>query len=267
MAGETNPIRPLIIPERQVDLVIVYEASSDSLMYNWVNGTNLVNSAQSAAQGNIPFPKVPDVNTLITMNMTRQPTFFGCNDTAPTPLVLYLPNSPWSGYINYTYTKSSFTDNEFDLTVDNAFQLATYGNGTIDAAWPACLACATIRGSLARLGLALPQQCQDCFVKHCWNGMMSTAQVTADDTDPVLRLNSSLSYQEWNQTYWSSQTSTGGASGGGTSGGSGGGSGTSTTGATPSASGNPNGASSTAEISRAAFAVTVASLIALIALL
>ncbi|KAI8289773.1 hypothetical protein K4K60_008023 [Colletotrichum sp. SAR11_57] len=237
MAGETNPIRPLIIPERQVDLVIVYEASSDSLMYNWVNGTNLVNSAQSAAQGNIPFPKVPDVNTLITMNMTRQPTFFGCNDTAPTPLVLYLPNSPWSGYINYTYTKSSFTDNEFDLTVDNAFQLATYGNGTIDAAWPACLACATIRGSLARLGLALPQQCQDCFAKHCWNGMMSTAQVTADDTDPVLRLNSSLSYQEWNQTYWSSQTS------------------------------NPNGASSTAEISRAAFAVTVASLIALIALL
>ncbi|KAI8317230.1 Lysophospholipase 3 [Colletotrichum sp. SAR11_240] len=237
MAGETNPIRPLIIPERQVDLVIVYEASSDSLMYNWVNGTNLVNSAQSAALGNIPFPKVPDVNTLITMNMTRQPTFFGCNDTAPTPLVLYLPNSPWSGYINYTYTKSSFTDNEFDLTVDNAFQLATYGNGTIDAAWPACLACATIRGSLARLGLALPQQCQDCFAKHCWNGMMSTAQVTADDTDPVLRLNSSLSYQEWNQTYWSSQTS------------------------------NPNGASSTAEISRAAFAVTVASLIALIALL
>ncbi|KAJ0340844.1 hypothetical protein COL922a_002969 [Colletotrichum nupharicola] len=267
MAGETNPIRPLIIPERQVDLVIVFEASSDSLMYNWVNGTNLVNSAQSAAQGNIPFPKVPDVNTLITMNMTRQPTFFGCNDTAPTPLVLYLPNSPWSGYINYTYTKSSFTDNEFDLTVDNAFQLATYGNGTIDAAWPACLACATIRGSLARLGLALPQQCQDCFAKHCWNGMMSTAQVTADDTDPVLRLNSSLSYQEWNQTYWSSQTSTGGGSGGGASGGSGGGSGTGTTGATPSASGNPNGASSTAEISRAAFAVTVASLIALIALL
>ncbi|KAF6835186.1 lysophosphoplipase A [Colletotrichum plurivorum] len=256
LAGETNPIRPLIVPARQVDFVIVYEASLDSQPYNWVNGTNLINSAQSAAQGNIPFPRIPDVATLVTQNLTRQPTFFGCNDTAPTPLVLYLPNSPWSGYINFTFYKSSFTNNEFDLTVDNAFQLATYGNGTVDAAWPACLACATIRGSLARLGLPLPQQCQDCFRRHCWNGATATRQVTPDDLNPRLRLNASLSYLEWNTTYWSSQTSTGGASGGDGS-------------APPSPSDDPdpNGASGAAEVGKAAIAVTVASIIALIALL
>ncbi|KAF6844496.1 lysophosphoplipase A [Colletotrichum musicola] len=256
LAGETNPIRPLIVPARQVDFVIVYEASLDSQPYNWVNGTNLINSAQSAAQGNIPFPRIPDVATLVTQNLTRQPTFFGCNDTALTPLVLYLPNSPWSGYINFTFYKSSFTNNEFDLTVDNAFQLATYGNGTVDAAWPACLACATIRGSLARLGLPLPQQCQDCFRRHCWNGATATRQVTPDDLNPRLRLNASLSYLEWNTTYWSSQTSTGGASGGDGS-------------APPSPSDDPdpNGASGAAEVGKAAIAVTVASIIALIALM
>lgn len=41
LAGETNPIRPLIIPDRGVDFIIVYEASSDA-KYHWVNGTNLV---------------------------------------------------------------------------------------------------------------------------------------------------------------------------------------------------------------------------------
>jgi lysophospholipase len=41
MTGETNPIRPLIIPDRHVDFIIVYEASSDA-KYGWVNGTNLI---------------------------------------------------------------------------------------------------------------------------------------------------------------------------------------------------------------------------------
>ncbi|KAL0944476.1 lysophosphoplipase A [Colletotrichum truncatum] len=250
LSGETNPIRPLIIPERQVDLVIVYEASSDAAN-NWVNGTNLINSAQSAAQGNIPFPRIPDVATLVTQNMTKQPTFFGCKDAAPTPLVLYLPNSPWSGYINFTYTKSSFTDNEFDLTADNAFQLATYGNGTVDAAWPACLACATIRGSLLRLGLQLPQQCQQCFEKHCWNGVTATRAVTPDDFNPSLRLNSSFSYREWDETYWKSATNRGGGSGG----------------ATPPGDPNPNGASRTLEMGMVGFTFAVASITALISLL
>ncbi|KXH45937.1 lysophosphoplipase A [Colletotrichum simmondsii] len=273
LGGETNPIRPLIIPERQVDLVIVYEASSDA-QYNWVNGTNLVNTAQSAAQGNIPFPRIPDVATLVTQNLTKQPTFFGCDaaTSPPTPLVLYLPNSPWSGYSNFSFFKSSFTDNEFDLTVDNAFNLATYGNGTMDAAWPACLACATIRGSLIRAGVDLPEQCQECFRRHCWNGQVANRTITADDLDPKLRLNSSLSFAEWNQTYWSSQTSTGGASGGGSGGGGGtgtGGNGGGGASSTPSASAtaSPSGASSSAELARVAAAVTVASLVALIALL
>ncbi|OLN87827.1 Lysophospholipase 1 [Colletotrichum chlorophyti] len=266
LGGETNPIRPLIIPERQLDFVIVYEASSDA-QHNWVNGTNLINTAQSAAQGNIPFPRIPDVATLVVQNLTKQPTFFGCDATPPTPLVLYLPNSPWSGYSNFSFFKSSFTEREFDLTVENAFNLATYGNGTVDPVWPACLACATIRNSLARLEIELPEQCQECFRRHCWNGLTASRAVTPEDLSPVLRLNSSLSFEEWNQTYWSRPTSTGnGIGSGGNDGGAGdSGRGTATS-AAPTPNESENAGATKAELSRSSAAVTVALIIASIAL-
>ncbi|KAF5266373.1 hypothetical protein FOXYS1_2784, partial [Fusarium oxysporum] len=81
---ESNPLRPLIIPDRKLDLIIVYEASSDA-PNSWVNGTNLINTALTASQGNIPFPKIPDVNTIVAQNLSFQPTFFGCNASSSTP--------------------------------------------------------------------------------------------------------------------------------------------------------------------------------------
>ncbi|EFQ30714.1 lysophospholipase [Colletotrichum graminicola M1.001] len=69
---------------------------------------------RSAAQGNILFPRIPDVETLATRNLTKQPTFFGCNAAGSSPMSL-----------------SSFTDSKFDLTADKAFNLATYGRGTV----------------------------------------------------------------------------------------------------------------------------------------
>ena len=145
---------------------------------------------------------------MITKNLTRQPTFFGCNSSSassdtPTPLVLYLPNSPWSGYSNFSYMKTSFTDNELDVTLENAFQLATYGNGTVDAQWPACLACAVVRSSMERLGMDIPQQCVDCFQRHCWDGNTSSSSVTEADLDPRMRLQPGMTYAEWNRTVWS----------------------------------------------------------------
>lgn len=232
MAGETNPIRPLIIPEREVDFIIIYEASSDA-KYHWVNGTNLISryphaegipeqvtnrliradTAESAHEGNIPFPAIPDVDTMITQNFTKQPTFFGCNYTDSTPLVLYLPNSPWTSYSNYSFKQNAFSNKQLNLTLENSFQLATYGNRSIDENWPACLACASIRGSLRRMKMDLPKQCETCFDKHCWDGKESSDGVTEQDQDPSLRLDPGLSYQEWNDTEWNRKSS-GGAQGG-----------------------------------------------------
>jgi len=213
LSGETNPIRPLIVPARGLDLIIVYEASTEA-EYSWDNGTTLGNTAHAAAEGNIPFPSIPDVNTMIALNMTKQPTFFGCSASSNTPLVLYLPNSPWSGYTNYSYTTPSFTNNQVDIALENAFNLATYGNGTVDAQWPQCIACATIRGSARKIGFTLPDACTQCFQRHCWNGSTWTRPITEADLDLQLRLNSSLSYAEWNATIWNQQDSSNSGSSG-----------------------------------------------------
>lgn len=46
LTGETNPIRPLIQTERDLDFIIVYEASSESVNA-WVNGTTLTSKSYS----------------------------------------------------------------------------------------------------------------------------------------------------------------------------------------------------------------------------
>ncbi|PNP78899.1 hypothetical protein FNYG_07764 [Fusarium nygamai] len=203
---ESNPLRPLIIPERKLDLIIVYEVSSDA-PNSWVNGTNLINTALTASQGNIPFPKIPDVNTIVAQNLSFQPTFFGCNASTSTPLLLWLPNAPWTGYTNYSYTQTQFTPNQVDIALENAFQVATYGNGSVDENWPACLACAAIKGSLRRLDIEMP--------RHCWNGTVSERVAKDGDFDLRPRLDPELSFAKWNESDWEKEESTGGGSGSG----------------------------------------------------
>ncbi|KAF4336761.1 major facilitator superfamily transporter [Fusarium beomiforme] len=229
LALESNPLRPLIIPERKLDLIIVYEASSDA-PNSWVNGSNLIgtlfltlikaltnisDTALAASQGNIPFPKIPDVNTIVAQNLSFQPTFFGCNASSPTPLLLWLPNAPWTGYTNYSYAQTQFTPNQVDIAFENAFQVATYGNGSVDENWPACLACAAIKGSLRRLDIDLPKQCEECFERHCWNGTTSDRKATAEDFNLTPRLDPELSFAKWNESDWEKSESSGNSSGSG----------------------------------------------------
>lgn len=210
-------------------------------------------SANNAREGNIPFPQIPDQPTMVLQNLTKQPTFFGCNDSAPTPLVLYLPNAPWSAYSNFSFEKPAFTDIQFQSTVDNAFNVATYGNGTVDPEWPQCLACAVIRGAMARSGQQMPDQCTQCFQRHCWNGTSSTGQVTLADYDLSPRLNQSLTFREWNETVWYSEGAGASSGGGGDGSGSGG-------------SGQGSLAALSAEYSSSLLAVSLLSVVAMLML-
>ena len=142
---------------------------------------------------------------MVNLNLTRYPTFFGCNKTdeqgSRYPLVLYIPNTPWTQYTNYSYTVSAFTDNQFDLVMDNSFNMATYGNGTIDKTWPACLACAVIKKSVIREGMKLPDVCQTCFKRHCWDGSDDDAVVQELMKDQKPILDPGLSFADWNKTW------------------------------------------------------------------
>jgi lysophospholipase len=212
----------LIVPERKLDFIIAYDSGSDA-SYSWANGTNLYSqycssvrrsimmiadrgrsdTARSAKEGGIPFPEIPSPTTMQNLNLTNFPTFFGCHYTTG-PLVLYLPNAPWSMYSNYSYMQSAFTNNQFDQMVDNSFDLVTYGNGSYaeGAGWPACLACGVIKRSLNRVGMAMPEICTKCFERFCWSGMTDDATPSEASKNKKPILNQGLSYSAWNKTWY-----------------------------------------------------------------
>src|SRR5277367_2762176 len=113
--------------------------------------------------------------------------------------VLYLSNSPWNAYTNYSFLQSTFYPSQLDMIFDNSFQQLTYINASGDPEWPACLACALIHGSVKKMGLNETAQCQGCWSRHCWNGV-NTNKTTAEVTpfEPELLMIPGLNWSYWN---------------------------------------------------------------------
>lgn len=108
-AGLTNqniPIEPLIIPYRDVDAIIAFDNSADTT-YSWPNGSALRTTyerAQALSRNqdvSIRMPEVPSVNGFVNGGLNQRPVFFGCNATnTSTPIIVYVPNYPWSTWSN-----------------------------------------------------------------------------------------------------------------------------------------------------------------------
>ena len=178
------PLHPLIQPERHVDVIFAVDSSADTDYY-WPNGTSLVatyeRSLNSSGIGNgTAFPSIPDQNTFVNLGLNTRPTFFGCNSsnlTGPAPLVVYIPNYPYSDYSNVSTFTLSYEDTQRDNVILNGYEVATMGNSTRDGNWTACVGCAILSRSFERTGTTLPDICTQCFTNYCWNG-------TVDSTDP-----------------------------------------------------------------------------------
>jgi len=239
--GETIPLRPLIVPARKLDFIIAYDATSDAA-FSWVNGTNIISRFCSCLVAYLVnrSPANPKFGPLFILAslippfswILRNPLLRPASNSlaspargrsristsppsppssaATTPLARwscnYLPNAPWSTYSNYSYTQSSFTGNQLELMLENSFNLATYGNGSLpdQSDWPACLACGVIKRSVGRVGMEMPDVCRSCFAKHCWNGEEDDTVVTEVQKDHRPILDPGLTYDQWNQTWWGS---------------------------------------------------------------
>jgi len=83
-----------------VDAIIAVDASADT-EYSYPNGSALRTTFERAAileqnqDVRIRMPDVPSVNGFINGGLNTRPVFFGCNDT-DTPIIVYVPNYPWS---------------------------------------------------------------------------------------------------------------------------------------------------------------------------
>jgi lysophospholipase len=176
------PLNPLIQPVRKVDVIFAVDSSADSgNLDGWPNGTALIATYErhlspDIANGTV-FPAIPDVNTFTNLGLNSQPTFFGCdakNISGPSPLLVYIPNHPYTFYTNISTGTTTLKNKERNAIIRNGYHVATMGNGTVEPEWPACVGCAILSRSFDRTGTTPPQMCQDCFKKHCWNGTLDS---------------------------------------------------------------------------------------------
>lgn len=179
---ENVPIWPLIHPDRNVDVVFALDASADT-NFNWPNGSSLVYTRQRMADPEFQqlghFPNVPsDQNTFTNRGLNNRTTFFGCNESSPTPLVIYMPNHPYTSYTNFSTFTLEYSNAESTAFIDNGMHVAS-GNLTSIAAntptLPTCLACALIQRAVARTNTTWSSQCQSCFSAYCWDGVSDSS--------------------------------------------------------------------------------------------
>lgn len=194
------PFHPLIWSLRAVDVIIAVDSSADTTTH-WPNGTALVATYQRSISNfsndleRNRFPVVPNQNTMVNLGLNKRPTFFGCNGTNttgnnnnsnPGPLIVYLPNAPYTNYSNVSTFDLEYTTEQRQAIILNGYNVATMANATVDAQWPACLGCAILERSLHRTGTQVPAVCADCFQRYCWNGTVNdTAPATYEPTQIV----------------------------------------------------------------------------------
>jgi lysophospholipase len=182
------PLNPLIQPVRNVDVIFAVDSSADTTAENgaanWPNGTALVatyeRSLNETMDNGTAFPAIPGQNTFVNLGLNTRPTFFGCdssNLTGPAPLVVYVPNTPYVYNSNVSTFTLSYNNTERNAIIQNGYDVATMGNGTLDKDFPTCVGCAVLSRSWERTGTTVPDVCQMCFTKYCWDG-------TLNGTDP-----------------------------------------------------------------------------------
>lgn len=213
---ENIPLHPLIQPVRKVDVILAIDSSADTDTY-WPNGTSLVatyeRSLDTTMTNGTSFPSIPDQNTFVNLGLNTRPTFFGCNasnTSSTTPLIVYLPNAPYSYDSNFSTFQLSYSQDERNGMIGNGYNVATMGNGTVDSDWPVCLACAILSRSFDRTGETVPDVCSTCFDTYCWNG--TTNHTTPVVYEPTLKLNSNGSLNTNSSNSSSSSSTSGGES-------------------------------------------------------
>ncbi|OCL09424.1 lysophospholipase [Glonium stellatum] len=190
------PLNPLIQPIRNVDVIFAVDSSADTIApsaLNWPNGTALVatyeRSLNKTIQNGTAFPSIPDQNTFVNLGLNTHPTFFGCdvsNLTGPAPLVIYIPNHPYVYNSNVSTFTLSYNNTERNAIIENGYDVATMGNGTVDKQWPTCVGCAILSRSLNRTGTTVPDICKQCFSRYCWDGTVNSTTPAPFFPTPLL---------------------------------------------------------------------------------
>ncbi|KAI0792492.1 lysophospholipase [Abortiporus biennis] len=176
--GETTPFQPLLVKARNVDTIFAIDAPAD-LPDAFAAGFSVLATSQRASlfPETYSFPPVPSsIDVFSSQNLTKHPTFFGCDSSTTAPLVIYLANGgPPLGQVPLTNTTTAqdvYPPEEIQAMLNQIFDVATQGipvNGTKDPEWPICLACAVVDRARARSGVRRSGVCSTCLSRYCWS--------------------------------------------------------------------------------------------------
>lgn len=178
------PLEPLLQSKRELNVILAIDSSADTNT-RWPNGTAMVATYERSMSSlghnsGLAFPYVPDQNTFINLGLNNRPTFFGCNSSnisGSAPLVIYIPNAPYIYHSNVSTFDLQYNTTERNAIIENGYDIATLGNGTVDSDWPTCLGCAILSRSLDHTNTPVPSTCTACFQRYCWDG-------TTNNSDP-----------------------------------------------------------------------------------
>ncbi|KAI0093717.1 FabD/lysophospholipase-like protein [Irpex rosettiformis] len=201
--GQENPIVPLIQPARTPDFIVVNDACGSELSSGWQNGTNFINTADWAKKQGLPFPKVPTVNTMLNLNHTLFPTFYGCFEEN-VPLVLFAADAPYTEYSNLTSVATiEYSDEQHEKLWNNTLAIYSQPQNlqpNVTSDFPTCIACGAIYRSLQRLNMSIPDVCNTCFQDHCWNGTVDNSQ--PGFLAPPLLYSPQTTFEQWNTSFY-----------------------------------------------------------------
>ncbi|KAF9811023.1 hypothetical protein IEO21_06727 [Rhodonia placenta] len=178
--GETVPFMPLLVKARDVEVIFAIDVAADT-EDNWTAGLSIIATQDRVAffTDTYSFPQVPPLeSTFLAYNLTKRPTFFGCESTVESgePLVIYLANGgPPLGQPPLTNTSTAqftYTVDEIDSMLSQTFDIATQGipeGVKKDPLWPACLACAVVDRSRRQERIERSGVCESCMERYCWS--------------------------------------------------------------------------------------------------
>ncbi len=107
----------------------------------------------------LPFPQMPDTNTVVNRGLNTRPVFYGCNaanatnantsfNGTKTPIIVYLPSYPYAYLANTSTFQARVLERRSPRFIDNSVDVASVGGA--DSTWPTCLACALLQRGFER---------------------------------------------------------------------------------------------------------------------
>lgn len=154
--GENIPLRPLLIPERDLDVVLILDSSSD--YQNFPNGRKLQNVMNHLnPDKNWMFPQIPFP--------LDHPIAFGCFDD-DVPILLYHSNAQHSFESNMSTFKIAYDEDEIGRMLMNGREIFS---SDFDAHHKNCLGCLLLKRTFDHSdSLSVPPFCLNCYDEYCF---------------------------------------------------------------------------------------------------